>query len=468
MREVPEAEGGAPEVLEAAVDRLRRAVAGAGSVEEREDVGGALLHGAAELADLDQRRRNPGGDRGDHGLHSQLGLLLVGFPVGGDDALVDAPGHLDLDMLLTREHRVQACPLADGEQARAGVQGAAGLVERVALEPAVTGGVLLDAATADIERITGQPDHVKRIHDGDGVGELFGGGGLEAGEPVHRDHLDPLAPLLGPSGEPLLEHRLRAALDHVQQPCRARLLAGWGEVDDHGHVLVAEPGVTPDMLVDTDRGHPIEPGGVVDQSPLAFGEDGGVRGAPGHSETGGDAGHGEMVDDNAPQRPLQTTAGDLRPRRRRLAGVLPPCAPAVRAPIPAHPHQQSRRPVAERLVREPARHRVPRRALGAAFPAPRVIVDDAALDRRPTRLEQLAHGDQPELVEAAERGQVRGRERRVEQVEVFRDGKREELPSSGRPRPLPGHRRAQPTTPSFVKSPQTHPLPGSGLPISGQ
>ncbi len=35
----------------------------------------------------------------------------------------------------------------------------------------------------------------------------------------------------------------------------------------------------------------------------------------------------------------------------------------------------------------------------------------------------------------------------------FGDGEREELPSSGRPRPLPGHRRAHPTTPSFVKSP---------------
>ena len=60
-----------------------------------------------------------------------------------------------------------------------------------------------------------------------------------------------------------------------------------------------------------------------------------------------------------------------------------------------------------------------------------------------------------ELIEAAERGQVRGRERRVEHVEVFRDGEREELPSSGRPRPLPGHRRAHPTTPSFAKSPIT-------------
>ncbi len=37
----------------------------------------------------------------------------------------------------------------------------------------------------------------------------------------------------------------------------------------------------------------------------------------------------------------------------------------------------------------------------------------------------------------------------------FGDGEREELPSSGRPRPLPGHRRAQPTTPSFAMSPFT-------------
>lgn len=34
----------------------------------------------------------------------------------------------------------------------------------------------------------------------------------------------------------------------------------------------------------------------------------------------------------------------------------------------------------------------------------------------------------------------------------FGDGEREELPSSGRPRPLPSHQRAQPTTPSFAKS----------------
>jgi hypothetical protein len=52
--------------------------------------------------------------------------------------------------------------------------------------------------------------------------------------------------------------------------------------------------------------------------------------------------------------------------------------------------------------------------------APRVVIDDAALQHCPVWLEQLPDGLKAELVEAAERGQVRGRERRVVQVEVFR------------------------------------------------
>ena len=57
--EVAEAEGGAAEVFEAAVDRLGRAVGGAGSVEEREDVDGALFQGASEASDLDERGGTP-------------------------------------------------------------------------------------------------------------------------------------------------------------------------------------------------------------------------------------------------------------------------------------------------------------------------------------------------------------------------------------------------------------------------
>jgi len=50
VSEVAEAESGAAEVFEASVDGLGGAVAGAGAVEEREDVRGALLQGPAEPA----------------------------------------------------------------------------------------------------------------------------------------------------------------------------------------------------------------------------------------------------------------------------------------------------------------------------------------------------------------------------------------------------------------------------------
>ena len=56
--EVAEAQGGASEVFEPAVDRLGGAVARAGVVEEREDVVASFGQGAAELADLDQAGGN--------------------------------------------------------------------------------------------------------------------------------------------------------------------------------------------------------------------------------------------------------------------------------------------------------------------------------------------------------------------------------------------------------------------------
>jgi len=53
-----------------------------------------------------------------------------------------------------------------------------------------------------------------------------------------------------------------------------------GEVDDDRDVLVAAAGVPPDVLVDADHPHPVEAGGVVDQDPPAFGQDGVVGGVP--------------------------------------------------------------------------------------------------------------------------------------------------------------------------------------------
>ena len=100
------------------------------------------------------------------------------------------------------------------------------------------------------------------------------------------------------------------------EPCRAPVLVtDRGQVDDHGDVLVAESGVSPDVLVDADRGDPVEPGRVVDEAPLAFGEDRGVRGVPRHPETGGGARDGEVVDHDRSECPPDPAAGDLRPGR---------------------------------------------------------------------------------------------------------------------------------------------------------
>src|SRR4030095_10180354 len=54
----------------------------------------------------------------------------VGVAVGGDHALVDAPGRLDLNVVLIAEQGGQPLLLAVGEQVGAGVQGAAGGGER--------------------------------------------------------------------------------------------------------------------------------------------------------------------------------------------------------------------------------------------------------------------------------------------------------------------------------------------------
>ncbi len=145
---------------------LKVPVGCAGPLEEREDVGGALCQGAAKLADLDERGGNPTGNRGDHGLHHGVGLLLVRFAVGRDHALIDTPPRFDLDMLLDRVHRVQSDLLLVSEQARAGVQGAARLVGRIALHAATIEQVLLDAA-ADIQGITRDADHGEGSHHGD-------------------------------------------------------------------------------------------------------------------------------------------------------------------------------------------------------------------------------------------------------------------------------------------------------------
>jgi len=286
---------------------------------------------------------------------------------------------------------------------------------------------------------------VERIHDRHRVGELLGGGGLEAGEPVHRDDLDPIAPGVGSGGEPGLEGLLRATLDHVQQPGGAGLVADRGQVDDHGDVPVAAPGVPPDVLIDADDPHAVEAGRVVDENTSAFSKHGVVGGVPGDVESLGDPGDGEVLHDQRFERPPQPTARELRPRLGRTGGVLAPHVPAAGAAVATHRDLQHRRSPPQRLVREPTDHGVPSSAFGAAASTPLVRGQDSAGEHRAVGLEALAGHDEVEFVESAERCQVRaseagpsGSDRQRRQTSgcqawnvIFR-----------RPRPRSSHRRA--------------------------
>ena len=140
------------------------------------------------------------------------------------------------------EQREEPGLLLGGEQVDAGVQGPPAGVERVTGVAAVPAGVLLDPAPALVEGVAGKADDVERVHHRDRVGQLLGGGGLEAGEAVHRHDLDLVAPGLRAVGEPGLERLLGTAFDHVQQPGRAGAVADPGQVDDDGDELVAACG----------------------------------------------------------------------------------------------------------------------------------------------------------------------------------------------------------------------------------
>jgi hypothetical protein len=208
---------------------------------------------------------------------------------------------------------------------------------------------------------------------------------LKPVNPVHRHDFDCVAPRFGAFGEPGLEGLPGTVLDHVEQPRGAGALADSGQVDDHGDVLVATPGVAPHVLVDADYAHAVEPGGVVDEDALAFGQDRIVGGVPGDPVSLGDPGHRQMVAHNGFQCPAQAAAGQLGSLPGRVAGVLAPHVAASGAPVPAdRDHQRGGSP-AQRLVCQTPGHGVARCSFASTASAPPVRFDDPAGQRRPIR-----------------------------------------------------------------------------------
>ena len=96
-------------------------------------------------------------------------------------------GDFDTDMrLICREGLTESFLLTLREPITRGAQEKPDLVEGIALAPAVTGRVLLDAATYLIESVTGELDDVKGIEDAGGVLELVINGVLISLEGIQR------------------------------------------------------------------------------------------------------------------------------------------------------------------------------------------------------------------------------------------------------------------------------------------
>ena len=98
-------------MFEPAIDRLGGSVAGSGPVEVSQHVDGPLGERAAQGDQLGQRLGDPVAERVDQ-LHHQLATTSsVGFTVGDDHALLDAPGRFDLDVVVVGEQLLEPFPL---------------------------------------------------------------------------------------------------------------------------------------------------------------------------------------------------------------------------------------------------------------------------------------------------------------------------------------------------------------------
>jgi len=116
---------------------------------EGDELGQGGRHVVAEGVD----DRSQGGLRG----------LPVGVPVGGDDALVDAPGRFALDVGLDGDHGGEPLALSVGEQLGPGAQDPPDPVERVPGATAVAAGGLLESLTAAVQGIPGGGDDVEGV-----------------------------------------------------------------------------------------------------------------------------------------------------------------------------------------------------------------------------------------------------------------------------------------------------------------
>ena len=161
-------------------------------------------------------------------------------------------GDFHTDMrLICREGLTESFLLTLREPITRGAQEKPDLVEGIALAPAVTGRVLLDAATYLIESVTGELDDVKGIEDAGGVLELVINGVLISLEGIQRRDSHPRTEVFSALGQPVLVHGARPSWDQIQQAGRGVILPAC-QVDDAGELTGAPAAsvlVVPHVLV---------------------------------------------------------------------------------------------------------------------------------------------------------------------------------------------------------------------------
>ena len=166
-------------------------------------------------------------------------------------------------------------------------------------------------------------------------------------------------------------------------------------------------GVAPHVFIHANDTHPLETIRIIDEHALAFTQDSGVGGIPGHTEGLSDARHRQMVDHQAHQRPAHRRTRELRARISRLAHILAPHMGALQAAVAAHAHVHNRGAPPVRLVRQAPDHRVPYDALAPAASAPPVLTTNTASQHSMVWPNALARHLQPQVIQARERAQIR-------------------------------------------------------------
>ena len=174
-------------------------------------------------------------------------------------------GDFDTDMrFICREGCAESFLLTLREPIMRGAQEKPDLIEGITLAPAVTQGVLLDAAAYLIEGIAGELGDVKGVEHAGGVLELVINGVLISLEGIQRRDSDTGAKLFTALGQPVLMHGARPSRDQVHQAGRG-MIAPACQIHDAGELTRAPAAsvlVVPHVLVNPQHLNPCEAGGV--------------------------------------------------------------------------------------------------------------------------------------------------------------------------------------------------------------